>query len=208
VGRTTTVQSATGSSAIDRRRLYRDKARDRNRQARPRRAENAPCASRRGTLVLAQLLVAASVALAAVGCAFHGDPAKRNPCDAANRTTDKLHHAVDAFHFALPADATDVSFATSEGWTAYSVTLVFRTTPDGLARFFATSKFPTPSQSADPKPAGQLLAAGTPECELDHGFTYSAIVSRDSTYPDLIRSLAIDNTNSNAPRVLVVAAVL
>jgi hypothetical protein len=149
------------------------------------------------------LLVAASIGLASVGCASH-DPAKRNPCDTANRTADNLKDAANAFHIALPADAAEVSFATSEGGQAYSLTLIFRTTPDGLTRFYATSNLPLPA----PASTGQQLAAGTPKCELDRGFTYSAIVSSDSTYSGQIRSLAVDNTKSDAPRVLVVAAVL
>lgn len=156
--------------------------------------------------MLALVLAAAGVASVGVGCTYPGDPAKRNPCDAANRTADALHRAVDAFHLTLPADATDVAFATSEGGMGYSVTLTFRTTPDGLTRFFASSKLPAPS--AVPKPAGQALAAGTPKCELDRGFTYSAILGTDSTYPGLIRSVAVDRTNPDVPGVLVVAAVL
>lgn len=204
-----TVQSATGSSAIDHRWRHRNKTWSRYRHDRPRRADNAPRASRRRTPVLAHLLVAASVALAAVGCAPPDDPATRNACDAANRTPDELHDALDVFHLALPADATEVSFARSGGSQAYSLTLVFRTTPDGLADFVATSKLPTPSPDTDPTPAGQPpLAPGISKCGIDDGFTYSVIVDGDSTFPGVWRSFAVDNTNSNTPRVLVVATVL
>lgn len=151
-----------------------------------------------------KVLVAACAGLMAAGCGPRDDPAKRNPCDAANRTQDVLEKAENAFHITIPTDAADVSFATTEGWQAYSLTLVFRTTPNGLKSFYATSKFPTPA----PATPGRQLAAGSPNCELDHGFTYSAIVDRDSTYPDLIRSVAVDDTKADAPRVLVVAAVL
>lgn len=150
-----------------------------------------------------KVLVAACVGLASVGCASQ-DPANRNPCDAANRTPENLSDAVEAFHLAVPPDATDVSFATSEGGLAYSLTLVFDTTPDGLAEFSTASELPTP----DPAAVSRQLAAGTPQCDLDRDFTYSAVVREDSTYPSLLRSLAVDDTAPDAPRVLVVAAVL
>lgn len=160
-----------------------------------------------GSRPIVQTVMAAAVALAAVGCGA-GDPSKRNPCDPANRTADTLHHATDVFHLAVPDDATKVSFATNEGGMAYSLTLAFGTTPDGLARFLTGSGLPTPAPPTARNSSGQPLSAGTPKCGLDRGFTYSATVRLDQTYPDLWRSLAVDDSDPTAPRVLVVAAVV
>jgi hypothetical protein len=104
----------------------------------------------------------------------------------------------------------DIATSTaSEGWQSNSLTLVFRTTPDGLTRFLDASRLPTPAPSTEPTPGGQPLATGEAKCGLDDGFTYSAIVELDdTTYPGIRRSFAVDTTDSTTPRVLVVAAVL
>lgn len=161
-----------------------------------------------GRPLLARLLVTVCVAVAPVACAF-ADPEIPDPCAAENRTAAKQREALDSASLVLPSDATDVNFARSVGGMGdWSLTLAFNTTPGGLSQFLDRNKLPAPRRpSGDPVDRVDPLAAGDPLCDLDRGFTYSAIVREDTTDPGLYRSLAVDKTDAEAPHVLVIASV-
>ena len=161
----------------------------------------------RSSRSLARFFAIVGVGLVAAACTPDAEPAKRNACDPANRTQAVLTAASGTFHLVLPPDARDVAFATNEGGSAYELTVVFRTTPGGAQGFATTSKFPAPAAPST-RQVGQPLSAGKPLCGLGNGFAYSTVVREDSTYPGQVRSMAVDNTDATAPRVLVVAATL
>ena len=149
--------------------------------------------------------MAIAVGAAATGCAQDIDPPP-NPCAPENTSEEMLRQAESTFHLVLPDDAADVSSATLQGLHSYEVTVVFRTTPAGLTSFLEKSHLAAPTPDPDATKGGQPLDAGTAHCGLDDGFSYSATLPVDTTYDNQWRSLAVDDTDPAAPRVLVVTA--